>query len=199
MRMNPLGLAMSCLLVGVAAGWWMSGEWDRVYMPPTVSRPQTGAAEALSEQVRSPSVESIEPRIVRPVSNSPLAASTGASEDTAQGDADPLNAAYYEQAPETKIDRADEWDARTGPGLEEDDDEAARRRQEDFEAYNDGPVIYVEGTDPDPEGKAEPLEEGDTCLLLGSPGCRKDRDCCGSLVCRSRPGTISGFWECTAG
>ncbi len=79
------------------------------------------------------------------------------------------------------------------------DEDGAR---DDFERYGDGPV---------PQSRSEVAEDTTTasrtldtdegfeqsCQPAFSP-CRRDVDCCGSAVCRSRPGTISGFFECTA-
>ncbi len=199
MLKKSLVLAVACLLAGAVAGWWMSGKRDGARKPPTVLRPQTGASATLPEQVRSPRGNSLEPRTVRPMTDPPLAASTGAARDTGERDDATRNAPSYEQAPEEVVGRPGARSVRADPGLVGDSDDDARRRQEDFEAYGDGPVTHPQGanpTDPDREEKAGPQDEDDTCLPLGSPGCRRDRDCCGPLVCRSQPGTISGFWEC---
>ena len=71
---------------------------------------------------------------------------------------------------------------------------------EDFEQFGDGPVVRTEAGDreADPEAPPEREEElaVESCSSAFSP-CRQDSDCCGASVCRSRPGTISGHFECT--
>ncbi len=75
----------------------------------------------------------------------------------------------------------------------------------DYAEYGDGP-LRRDATRPtdrpgsDERGANEPDQEfeADACLPPFS-ACRKDSDCCGSSVCRSRPGTISGYFECTVG
>jgi hypothetical protein len=74
----------------------------------------------------------------------------------------------------------------------------------DYAEYEDGPVrrdpLELEdesgNDDPEADGLDEELE-AERCLPAYST-CRKDTDCCGFSVCRSRPGTISGYFECTA-
>ncbi len=75
---------------------------------------------------------------------------------------------------------------------------------DDFERYGDGPVspAWHEAEDrgatesrPGEDIGGESGVEG--CLPLFS-SCRSDSDCCSGSVCRSRPGTISGSFECTA-
>ena len=74
----------------------------------------------------------------------------------------------------------------------------------DYAEYSDGPVRR-DPTEPDDRrtgderGENEPKQDFDAeaCFPAFS-ACRKDTDCCGSSVCRSRPGTISGYFECTA-
>jgi hypothetical protein len=71
---------------------------------------------------------------------------------------------------------------------------------EDFERFGDGPVRRsmpeVEGR-PAGEQATEELDvEPEGCLAPLSR-CRQDVDCCGTSVCRSRPGAISGHFECT--
>lgn len=78
----------------------------------------------------------------------------------------------------------------------------------DFEKFGDGPVARtpseVERLDDSNErshkkaAEDEQVEQdGKSCLGPGM-ACRRDTDCCGASVCRSRPGTISGHFECTA-
>jgi hypothetical protein len=80
------------------------------------------------------------------------------------------------------------------------DEDGAR---DDFERYGDGPISQsrpeVEGGTTTASGTLEDTDEGfeESCLPAFS-ACRRDTDCCGVSVCRSRPGTISGFFECTA-
>ena len=80
------------------------------------------------------------------------------------------------------------------------DEDGAR---DDFERYGDGPVSQsrpeVEDGTTTASGTLVDTDEGfeESCLPAFS-ACRRDTDCCGVSVCRSRPGTISGFFECTA-
>jgi hypothetical protein len=69
----------------------------------------------------------------------------------------------------------------------------ARHRSEDFEAFGDGPVAR------DPVATRAPSDEtaSDDCLPLGAQGCRRDVDCCGVEVCRTRAGEIAGFLQCS--
>jgi hypothetical protein len=71
---------------------------------------------------------------------------------------------------------------------------------DDFERYGDGPIVRSEADNLAADTRAASDRErelGDEgCLRAFSP-CRQDSDCCGASVCRSRPGTISGHFECT--
>ena len=76
---------------------------------------------------------------------------------------------------------------------------------EDFQLYRDGPVSRSGSVDleagADPLSEPEPTKreralEAEGCFAPFS-SCRIDTDCCGTSVCRSAPGTISGSFECT--
>jgi hypothetical protein len=78
--------------------------------------------------------------------------------------------------------------------LEPFDEEAARL---DFDRFGDGPVVRREEAE-DPRSAVDEAEpEANLCLPAYS-SCRRDIDCCGASVCRSRVGSISGHFECTA-
>ena len=74
---------------------------------------------------------------------------------------------------------------------------------DDYERYGDGPVSAGSPESEDREATENRLREdrgeseAESCLPPFS-SCRRDSDCCGASVCRSRPGTISGSFECTA-
>lgn len=89
------------------------------------------------------------------------------------------------------------------PGLPYPEFVAEDGAREDFERYGDGPVPQSRteaAADTTTASRTLGTDEGfeQSCQPAFSP-CRRDIDCCGSAVCRSRPGTISGFFECTAG
>lgn len=76
---------------------------------------------------------------------------------------------------------------------------------EDFERFGDGPVstysfesVDREATDRSPSTDLEGNRDAESCLAPLSR-CRRDADCCGASICRSRPGTISGHFICIAG
>jgi len=78
------------------------------------------------------------------------------------------------------------------------------RAAADYAEWGDGP-LRRNATGPEDRhagherGTDKPEQElgTDACFPAFS-ACRRDTDCCGSSVCRSRPGTISGYFECTA-
>ncbi len=76
---------------------------------------------------------------------------------------------------------------------------------EDFERFGDGPAstyssesIDRETTEHGPSTDLEGNRDAESCLAPSSR-CRRDADCCGASICRSRPGTISGHFICIAG
>ena len=81
-----------------------------------------------------------------------------------------------------------------------------RSAEEDYARFGDGPVasrpqahLNATGSDAsDDVSDRSPSDNAKTesCLPAFS-ACRTDTDCCGRSVCRSRPGTISGSFECT--
>jgi hypothetical protein len=110
----------------------------------------------------------------------------------------------------------DSWDS---PGIDRDETagRAGRRLDysapieeegaaEDFERFHDGPVSAASKKREEAESGTmknasstdlERKREIESCVASFSR-CRQDVDCCGASVCRSRPGTISGHFVCTA-
>ncbi|MCP5066321.1 MAG: hypothetical protein GY946_07105 [bacterium] len=85
----------------------------------------------------------------------------------------------------------------TDPWVEEieevDAQQRALDRREDFLAFGDGPVTRDRSVQVALSARNAQAQ----CLPLGASGCRRDLDCCGAHVCRSRAGQIAGFMECT--
>jgi hypothetical protein len=71
---------------------------------------------------------------------------------------------------------------------------------DDYARFEDGPIL---SDDPSALNAADSptvpdVIEAESCAPAFS-ACRMDTDCCGDAVCRARPGTISGSFECTGG
>lgn len=112
--------------------------------------------------------------------------------------------------------RGDPWDS---PGIDRDETAGRADRRlaysasvekesaaEDFERFHDGPVSAASRKREEAESDtlknasstdSERESEIESCVAPFSR-CRQDVDCCGASVCRSRPGTISGHFVCTA-
>lgn len=71
----------------------------------------------------------------------------------------------------------------------------------DFERFGDGPVSRSVPEAEDRAAEDRGIEDLDVEFEAGClppfSGCQQDVECCGTSVCRSRPGTISGHFECT--
>jgi hypothetical protein len=69
---------------------------------------------------------------------------------------------------------------------------------EDYARFEDGPVPRNSNGDrgSGASGNHHSNEEREACFAAYA-SCRRDRDCCGTSVCRSRPGSISGHFLCT--
>ncbi|MBC8188435.1 MAG: hypothetical protein H8E78_09570 [Proteobacteria bacterium] len=200
MGLRPRMLAAVMLVVGIGIGLSRRGG-----PPPQPDRVRTAAAAAPSGTATNGESrpEGVLPRESPRRSDSPVPASP--SRDPA-GREDRRFAESSLEAREERIDRDDSFGPNE-PGLpfpqEVDSDGGA----EDYERYRDGPVARSKpgdaGTDAGPQTeqesaltKRERALEAQGCFPPFSP-CRMDTDCCGFSVCRSRPGTISGNFECT--
>ncbi len=209
MNSRSLVLAAVALLVGIRIGVLLQSD-------PPEARPAGAPARSASQPQDS---EAIDESASEWTANTKLSAATEAMRaeapvlGTMATTTSPCDCSVTPQADRSFRDlRAgealqereyrDEAFAPDEPGLlfpiRVDEDGAA----EDFERFGDGPVSrsMPEAEDRPTEDRAtEDLDvepEAEACLPPFS-GCRQDVDCCGTSVCRSRPGTISGHFECT--
>ena len=117
-----------------------------------------------------------------------------ASSESRLREPDPGNGYYDETFPPDEP-------ARVVPAPVDEDGAAS-----DYALYGDGPALRrgvdLEGSrayDLQPDATPDEGVETESCLPPLTAGCKRDSDCCGTSLCRSRPGTISGHFECSAG
>ncbi len=201
MNSRSLVLAAATLLIGIGIGSWLQRDPGRVRPTGASLQTDSGALESAS---------------AAPAAN-PGARSTAGAKATKPGalaalrpprvaGRTPRAELRYDDRPAGPRRQAESRDDSFGSdelGLPipefVDEDGAA----DDFERYGDGPVsrsrreaeVGAETASRAMEDES-PAFEAETCRPAFSP-CGRDADCCGASVCRSRPGTISGYFECT--
>ena len=189
-----LWVAVVALAVGLAGGWWLRGDDTNV---PLASSGDTPAVRVPGAELRAAERPRREDR------QQPIGAQSVDGDDV-PGEAPAESRLPARLAPpdsgakasfsERPPDSDPQLRVESVEDLEDmDAEQRARHRSEDFDEFGDGPVAR--------ETAAEPAHtatgtRGD-CLPLGARGCRRDVDCCGARVCRTRAGEIAGFRECS--
>ncbi len=185
-------MAAIALSIGIAVGWWSRGIHSGNTPAPSHGVTSTTQApyeslETTNDALRLQSISAHGPdrddhdRDTKRIEG-PRPVAQRAPHDAI------ANVSAYE--PFIEPDETDPWVEQ----IEEvDAQQRALDRREDFLAFGDGPVTRDRSVQVALSARDAQAE----CLPLGASGCRRDLDCCGARVCRTRAGQIAGFMECT--
>ena len=190
-----LGVVVVALAVGLAGGWWLRGDDTNV---PEASLGDTPAVRVPGAELRPAAEPARQDDRQQPIGAQSVDGDDVPGEAPAESRlparlAPPdsgAKASFSERPPDSdpqlrveSVEDLEDMDA----------EQRARHRSEDFDEFGDGPVAR--------ETTAEPAHTSEitrgACLPLGARGCRRDVDCCGAGVCRTRAGEIAGFRECS--
>lgn len=207
MSFRSLVLAAVALVIGIGIGVFLGGDPPKATPAavPTRVASSDESSQAIGESTSKPiantkrSADSEPMRAEAPVSRTLAAVAPPRGASTLQVDRTPRDPRAGEALQEREY--RDDTFGPDEPGLPFPvpiDEDGAKA---DFERFGDGPVSREVAEEEDQDRVTEDLDaepEAEFCLPAFS-GCRQDIDCCGTSVCRSRPGTISGHFECTPG
>ncbi len=183
-------MAAIALSIGIAVGWWSRGIDSSD--TPAPSHGVTSATRAPYESLET-SNDALRPQSI---------SAHGPDRDTeriegprpvAQRPPHDVIADASAYEPFVEADETDPWVEQVEQIEEVDAQQRALDRREDFLAFGDGPVTRDRSVQVALSARNAQAQ----CLPLGASGCRRDLDCCGAHVCRSRAGQIAGFMECT--